>query len=258
LGLTGIGIGASLTSSNINISSSSTISSEELNDTNYQLDVVDTNSIILFEASEVEDFEDKCLCAHEPGAHLPMIPDINDLDLNIPPQRTNVVDDFDELKQQHEPVIQADSSKPDAETIFEAFTKNIPYLSFDKYQTRPLHIVHKVHIGYDWNQYDKQLSDIVNLPPYEDIAFKIINKERDYLSTYELQYYSQTGIFQLSFSFRKWKYRKRTFGKWKHHKWKSRQSTSFINFFNCFHYESVSLYVFFCFFCSSVCVVSFS
>ncbi|KAI0987234.1 hypothetical protein GJ496_000727 [Pomphorhynchus laevis] len=45
-------------------------------------------------------------------------------------------------------------------------------------------------------------------PPYEDIAFKIVNKEWDFSYKHGLRCQFQNGIFQLWFHFRKWKYRR--------------------------------------------------
>ena len=45
-------------------------------------------------------------------------------------------------------------------------------------------------------------------PPYEDIAFKVVNKEWDYSHRHGFRCQFQNGIFQLWFHFRKWKYRR--------------------------------------------------
>jgi len=45
-------------------------------------------------------------------------------------------------------------------------------------------------------------------PPYEDIAFKIVNKEWDHSHKHGFRCHFQNGIFQLWFHFRKWKYRR--------------------------------------------------
>lgn len=45
-------------------------------------------------------------------------------------------------------------------------------------------------------------------PPYEDIAFKIVNKEWDFSYKHGFRCQFQNGIFQLWFHFRKWKYRR--------------------------------------------------
>ncbi|KAL7675778.1 hypothetical protein ACOME3_002042 [Neoechinorhynchus agilis] len=45
-------------------------------------------------------------------------------------------------------------------------------------------------------------------PPYEDIAFKVVNKEWDFSHKHGFRCQFQNGIFQLWFHFRKWKYRR--------------------------------------------------
>lgn len=45
-------------------------------------------------------------------------------------------------------------------------------------------------------------------PPYEDVAFKIVNKEWDISHRHGFRNQFQNGIYQLWFHFRKWKYRR--------------------------------------------------
>ncbi len=45
-------------------------------------------------------------------------------------------------------------------------------------------------------------------PPYEDVAFKIVNREWDISYIHGFRNQFQNGIFQLWFHFRKWKYRR--------------------------------------------------
>lgn len=45
-------------------------------------------------------------------------------------------------------------------------------------------------------------------PPYEDVAFKIVNREWDISHRHGFRCQFQNGIFQLWFHFRKWKYRR--------------------------------------------------
>jgi hypothetical protein len=48
-------------------------------------------------------------------------------------------------------------------------------------------------------------------PSYDDITFKIVNKEWNYSYHYGFRYHFPTGIIQLWFYFRKWKYRRSLF-----------------------------------------------
>lgn len=45
-------------------------------------------------------------------------------------------------------------------------------------------------------------------PPYEDVAFKIVNREWDISHRHGFRNQFQNGIYQLWFHFRKWKYRR--------------------------------------------------
>ncbi|CAF2974655.1 unnamed protein product [Rotaria sp. Silwood2] len=61
---------------------------------NDQLDLITDNQI-----NSSEDLSNKCLIEHEQGSDSPLLVTINDLDLKIPTQCTNVANDCDKLEQ---------------------------------------------------------------------------------------------------------------------------------------------------------------
>ncbi|CAF4058617.1 unnamed protein product, partial [Rotaria sordida] len=153
---------------------------------NHQLDLVHNDSIKSLENLEVEDLEDKCLHEREQGHYLPMLVNINDLDLEAP--------------HQGEYVINSDSVQTDVEDTFEGLTRTIDRLTgndslinivlssdvqyswSDKYKPAQPRILNKAHTVYSWNQYNKLHYNKDDSPPttIQGRQFNIVSKEWNY------------------------------------------------------------------------------
>ncbi|CAF1310029.1 unnamed protein product, partial [Rotaria sordida] len=154
--------------------SSSTMTSNELENDDFSLDSVNDNRINSF-----EDLEDKHVCECEQGHYSPPLVNINDRDLNtqhqddctqLERQGVNAADDCAQLEQQCESVTTSDSVKTDVEDTSEGFTQTMDSLTADhsfintvspqntlyfwsaKQKPRHSRILHKGRAVYHWNQ----------------------------------------------------------------------------------------------------------
>jgi hypothetical protein len=239
--------------------STSIISKQENDVENNQLDSLNDKQITL-----LPDLENKCLNDDEQDCYLPMLDNINDIDLEIQEQHTDEQADLRELEQQYEGVLKSVPVKNDVEDVFEVFVRsmntlpaddtlmrttvppNVHPLSTDKTRPRKPRVFNKLYSDYDWNQYNKKRYDPDIPIPYEYGVFTIVSTEGAYSYRYGSRCYFQNGTCQLWFYYRKWKYRKLNYRKLNYHKWKNRRQTFFFFFsFIVFIYESVLiLYVF--------------
>ncbi|CAF2162574.1 unnamed protein product [Rotaria magnacalcarata] len=203
-----------------------------------QLDLPNDNenrSLNLFNDGQIESFpdlENKCLHEDDQGYDSPMIVNINDLDLKIQAQCSDVADDYDRLEQQRTSINQSGSAVPEAEDVFETVVESmgslpaddssnytvappkVHYLLSDNHRPRKHCVFKTVHTAYNWT--------LPRVPPYEDSASQTVSNEWNYLCQDALRCYFQNGIYELGLHFLKWKYRKWKFRKWKHRKWKYR------------------------------------
>ncbi|VVD00282.1 unnamed protein product [Leptidea sinapis] len=104
-----------------------------------------------------------------------------------------------------------------------------PYLWADKYRPRKPRYFNRVHTGFEWNKYNQTHYDMDNPPPkikpcadnpefavlrfragppYEDIAFKIVNREWEYSYKRGFRCHFHNNIFQLWFHFKRYRYRR--------------------------------------------------
>eukprot|EP00741_Cyanophora_paradoxa_P009528 tig00001501_g9228.t1 len=99
----------------------------------------------------------------------------------------------------------------------------------DKYRPRRPRYFNRVHTGFDWNKYNQTHYDHDNPPPkivqgykfndtvllrfhagapYEDVAFRIVNKEWEYSHKRGFKCTFERGIFHLYFNFKRYRYRR--------------------------------------------------
>ena len=207
---------------------------------NDPLDLLNDNRIESFEALENEDSHE---CEQECSSST--LVNINDIDLESQPRSIDAPDDFFVLKPQCEFVIPPVYVETDVADAFEAseIISSIPTddLVIDcviSEAVPPPKLIQE----YKFNILYPELIDKARLPSFspdiheddsdfpihkfqtrlscKNFAFTIIIKEWDYLTNHGFRCHSQNVAWQLSDSFRKWKYRH-----WKYLKWKQRQST---------------------------------
>ncbi|CAF4599632.1 unnamed protein product [Rotaria socialis] len=194
------------------ISLISTIPQQEKENENNRIDLIHDNQIKSFEA-----LENKCLRKSEQGFDSPMLVNINDLDLKVQAQCSDVADDYDKLEQQGASINKSGSVEPDVEDVFETIVESMGSLPVDDSLTytvtppkvqyllsdnpRPCKrcIFKTVHTASNWN--------LSHGPPYEDSASQSISKKWNYLCQDPFRYHFHNRIYELGLHFRKWKYR---------------------------------------------------